>query len=100
MLAANWAFQNSERANREIGIKAAYELAIDKFTKLKRQGKLNKTTEEIQDLAIERALKITEEASGTALQELGPRWFQSGIGKVVGTFKRFVFSQVYLQYTS
>ncbi|MAN62994.1 MAG: hypothetical protein CMI60_13730 [Parvibaculum sp.] len=98
LLTANWAFQNSERANREVGIKAAYELAIDKFTKLKRQGRLDKTTEEIQDLAIERALKITEEASGTALQELGPRWFQSNIGKVVGTFKRFVFSQVYLQY--
>jgi len=98
MLAANWSFQNSERANREIGIKAAYELAIDNFTKLKRQGKLNKTTEEIQDLAIERALKITEEASGTALQELGPRHFQGPIGKVLGTFKRFVFSQLYLQY--
>ena len=98
LLTANWAFQNSERANREVGIKAAYELAIDKFTKLKRQGRLDKTTEEIQDLAIERALKITEESSGTALQELGPRWFQSNIGKVVGTFKRFVFSQVYLQY--
>ena len=98
LLTANWAFQNSERANREVGIKAAYELAVDKFTKLKRQGRLDKTTEEIQDLAIERALKITEEASGTALQELGPRWFQSNIGKVVGTFKRFVFSQIYLQY--
>ena len=101
VLTANWAFQNSERANREVGIKAAYELAIDKFTKLKRQGKLDKTTEEIQDLAIERALKITEEASGTALQELGPRYFQDsfgGLGKVVGTFKRFVFSQIYLQY--
>ena len=98
MLAANWAFQNSERANREIGIMAAYKLAIDKFSKLKAEGKLNKTTEQIQDLAIERALKITEEASGTALQELGPRWFQSGFGKIIGTFKRFVFSQVYLQY--
>ena len=98
MLAANWAFQNSERANREVGIKAAYELAIDNFTKLKAEGKLNKTTEQIQDLAIERALKITEEASGTALQELGPRYFQGPIGKVLGTFKRFVFSQLYLQY--
>ena len=77
MLSANWAFQNSERANREIGILAAYELAIEKFNKLKAEGKLNKTTEQIQELAIERALKITEEASGTALQELGPRWFQS-----------------------
>ena len=98
MLAANWSFQNSERANREVGIKAAYELAIDNFTKLKAEGKLNKTTEQIQDLAIERALKITEEASGTALQELGPRYFQGPIGKVLGTFKRFVFSQLYLQY--
>ena len=97
MLAANWSFQNSERANREVGIKAAYELAIDNFTKLKAEGKLNKTTEQIQELAIERALKITEEASGTALQELGPRWFQSGFGKVIGTFKRFVFSQLYLE---
>ena len=97
MLSANWAFQNSERANREIGILAAYELAIEKFNKLKAEGKLNKTTEQIQELAIERALKITEEASGTALQELGPRWFQSGFGKVIGTFKRFVFSQLYLE---
>ena len=50
------------------------------------------------DIAIDRALKITEEASGSALAELGPAYFQDGWGKVIGTFKRFVFSQIYLQY--
>ena len=83
-LALNWAFQNSERANREIGIMAAYKLAMKKYNN--------------SDIAIDRALKITEEASGSALAELGPAYFQDGWGKVIGTFKRFVFSQIYLQY--
>ena len=83
-LALSWAFQNSERANREIGIYAAYKLGIQKGYK--------------QDEAIQRALDITEEASGTALAELGPQIFMDGPGKVIGTFKRFAFSQLYLQY--
>tara|TARA_R110002124_G_scaffold27255_2_gene97339 strand:+ start:2179 stop:8727 length:6549 start_codon:yes stop_codon:yes gene_type:complete len=83
-LALNWAFQNSERANREVGIMAAYRLGMEKY--------------DDADIAIDRALKITEEASGSALAELGPAYFQDGWGKVIGTFKRFVFSQVYLQY--
>tara|TARA_R110000803_G_scaffold169037_1_gene232083 strand:- start:57 stop:6809 length:6753 start_codon:yes stop_codon:yes gene_type:complete len=83
-LAASWAFQNSERANREIGIYAAYKLGIEKGYS--------------QEEAVRRAVDITEEASGTALAELGPQIFQDGWGKVFGTFKRFAFSQVYLLY--
>tara|TARA_R110002110_G_scaffold304848_1_gene518957 strand:- start:40 stop:7092 length:7053 start_codon:yes stop_codon:yes gene_type:complete len=83
-LAASWAFQNSERANREIGIYAAYKLGIEKGYS--------------QEEAVRRAVDITEEASGTALAELGPQIFQDNWGKVFGTFKRFAFSQVYLLY--
>jgi len=83
-LALSWTFQNSERANREIGIYAAYKLGIEKgYSK---------------EVAIQRAIDITEEASGTALAEIGPEILMDGWGKVVGTFKRFAFSQLYLQY--
>jgi hypothetical protein len=32
------------------------------------------------------------------MAELGPEFFQSGFGKIIGTFKRFALSQIYLQY--
>ncbi len=80
--ALGWVFQNSERANREITLIAAFDLA-------RKNGKS-------VDAAIEEALQIVNDAHGASLAEIGPRFFQQGIGKVAFTFKRFAQSQIYL----
>jgi hypothetical protein len=68
-------FQNTERFNREVTLLAAYDLAK------------SKGMEEGQ--AREEALKFVTFAHGTALAETGPRLFQTGLGKIAFTFKRF-----------
>jgi len=77
-----WVFQNSERANREITLIAAFDLA-------RQNGK------DVNE-AINEALKVVNDAHGASLAEIGPRFFQQGIGKVAFTFKRFAQSQIYL----
>lgn len=80
--ALGWIFQNSERANREITLIAAFDLA-------RQSGKdVNQSIDE--------ALKVVNDAHGASLAEIGPRFFQQGIGKVAFTFKRFAQSQIYL----
>ena len=76
-----WLFQNSERMNREVTLLAAYDLAIQ-----------NGKTEE---QAIQEALDLTMRAHSHALSEAGPEMFQTGIGKVAFTFKRFAQAQIY-----
>jgi len=83
--ALSWFFQNSERANREISLMAAYNLAMK--SGLKHQQ------------AVDKAIRLVDRANGPALAEAGPAWFTDGLGKVIGTFKRFAFSQIYLQTT-
>ena len=80
--ALGWVFQNSERANREITLIAAFDLA-------RQNGK-------DVDAAIAEALGVVNDAHGASLAEIGPRFFQQGIGKVAFTFKRFAQSQIYL----
>jgi hypothetical protein len=80
--ALGWVFQNSERANREITLIAAFDLA-------RKDGKS-------VDQAINEALQVVNDAHGASLAEIGPRFFQQGIGKVAFTFKRFAQSQIYL----
>jgi hypothetical protein len=82
-----WIFQNSERANREITLIAAFDLA--------RKGKDGKPGMSV-DNAIDYALSVVNDAHGAALAEIGPRYFQQGIGKVAFTFKRFAQAQIYL----
>ena len=77
-----WLFQNSERFNREVTLLAAFDLAYEK------SGNVDK--------AIEEAIKLVNDAHGSALAETGPRLFQQGIGKVAFTFKRFAQAQIYL----
>ena len=76
-----YVFQNSERMNREVTLLAAYDLAIQ-----------NGATEE---KAIQEALDLTMRAHSHALSEAGPEIFQTGIGKVAFTFKRFAQAQIY-----
>lgn len=80
--AIGWIFQNSERANREITLIAAFDLA----------RKANKSV----DTAIDEAISVVNDAHGAALAEIGPRFFQQGIGKIAFTFKRFAQAQIYL----
>jgi hypothetical protein len=82
-----WIFQNSERANREITLIAAFNLA--------REGVKGKPGMSVDD-AIDYALSVVNDAHGAALAEIGPRYFQQGIGKVAFTFKRFAQAQIYL----
>jgi len=77
-----WLFQNSERFNREVTLLAAFDLAYEA------SGDVDK--------AIEEAIKLVNDAHGSALAETGPRLFQQGIGKVAFTFKRFAQAQIYL----
>jgi hypothetical protein len=77
-----WIFQNSERLNREVTLIAAFDLAYEKTKNV--------------DKAIEEAIKIVNDAHGSALAETGPRLFQQGFGKVMFTFKRFAQAQIYL----
>lgn len=82
-----WIFQNSERANREITLIAAFNLA--------REGVKGRPGMSV-DNAIEYALSVVNDAHGASLAEIGPRYFQQGIGKVAFTFKRFAQAQIYL----
>ena len=77
-----WMFQNSERANREITLLAAYDLARKKGAS--------------PEAARQEAMNLVTEAHGGALSSTGPRYFQGNIGRVVFTFKRFATSQLYL----
>jgi hypothetical protein len=77
-----WLFQNSERFNREVTLLAAFDLAYERTKNV--------------DKAIEEALKVVNDAHGSALAETGPRLFQQGFGKVMFTFKRFAQAQIYL----
>ena len=85
-LGLGWFFQNSERMNREIALVAAFKLAKGKYKKA--------NTEQL----INRALEIVEDINGPALGEVGPEILQNNLGKALGVFKRFAFSQIYLQW--
>ncbi len=78
-----WVFQNSERANREITLLAAYDLARNS----------GKSAEE----ATKYAIKLMIDAHGNSLSEAGPRMFQNGLGKIAFTFKHFAQTQIALQ---
>jgi hypothetical protein len=85
-----WVFQNSERANREVSLLAAHNL------ELKRLLAKGVSQSKAEELAIEGAIRLVEEANGSAMSETGPEFFQHGFGKLIGTFKRFALSQIYL----
>ena len=87
-----WCFQNAERANREITLLAAFNLELDR---LRRKGVPQAKAEE---MATEGAILTVEEANGSAMTETGPQFFQEGFGRLIGTFKRFALSQIYLSY--
>ena len=85
-LAGGWAFQNTERLNREVGLVMAYRLAKGKYKNATREQNM------------ERALQIVEEMNGPAIAEVGPEFLQNNLGKAVGVFKKFAFAMVYIQW--
>jgi hypothetical protein len=78
-----WVFQNSERFNREVTLLASYMLATDSGMS--------------HENAIQRAIADTEKYNGSASAELGPQLFQKGIGRIIGTFKRYPLNMMHLQ---
>ena len=87
----SWVFQNSERFNREVTLLASYNL---EYNKLKKEGKLSDQV--IAERAATKAIETVEEANGSSMSETGPALFQSDIGKIIGTFKRFALAQIFL----
>lgn len=77
-----WMFQNTERMNREVTYLAGYIAAKDKG-------------DSFVD-AEAYARDLTRRSHGTALPEVGPRYFQTGFGKVMFTFKRYGHAMMHL----
>ena len=93
--ALGWSFQNTERFNREVTLVAAFRLEMEKAQAQGRTGRA------VERAAIDKAIRLVNEANGEALTELGPRIFQ-GVGalaplKVAFTFKRYARAMYALQ---
>jgi hypothetical protein len=86
-----WTFQNTERFNREVTLIAAFRLEMEK----KRAQGL--TGRAVEKEAINKAIRLADEANGETLTELSPRIFQTGPLKVFLTFKRFARAMYALQ---
>jgi hypothetical protein len=86
----SWLFQNSERMNREITLLAAYQLEMDELAKRGIRG------DAATNQAIDKAIKAITFTQGVATPELGSRALQGNIGKVIGTFKKYPMTQLYM----
>ena len=79
----NAAFQTADRANREITLMAAYDLAL-------KDNKGDKIS------AYESAIRMVNDAYGSALAEAGPRILQNNFARVALTFKRFAMNRMFI----
>lgn len=86
-----WTFQNTERFNREVALVSAFRLEMEKAREQGRTGRA------IENAAIDKAIRLANEANGETLTELSPRVFQTGLLRVVLTFKRFARAMYALQ---
>jgi len=77
-----WMFQNTERLNREVTYLASYIA----------EKESGKSTQEATEIAQD----FTRESHGTSLPEVGPRYFQTGWGKTIFTFKRYAHQMMAL----
>lgn len=80
----SWTFQNTERFNREVTYLASY------------LAEKNPNATGFDAKAAEVARDFTRESHGTALPEVGPRYFQTGWGKTILTFKRYAHAMMSL----
>jgi hypothetical protein len=83
-----WMFQNTERMNREVTYIAGYLAATEKA----KQDGGSMSFEQAEA----KSRELTRRTHGTALPEIGPRFFQTGFGKVAFTFKRYGHSMMHL----
>lgn len=99
-----WMFQNTERMNREVTYLAGYIAATDKAI-ADAQEKLGRKLTEAEtetlkkdnfEVAEKYSRDLTRRSHGTALPEVGPRFFQTGFGKVMFTFKRYGHAMMHL----
>ena len=81
-----WMFQNTERMNREVTYIAGYLAAKEKGDSF--------------EVAEEKSREFTRRSHGTALPEIGPKFFQQGFGKVMFTFKRYGHAMLHLLFKS
>jgi len=93
-----WMFQNSERANREITLVAAYNLEMETLlgANWKNQSRTSEKYIEADARATAKAIDLTVRAHSHALPEAGPEYFRTGLPKVMTIFKRFAQQQLYL----
>ena len=88
-----WIFQNTERFNREVTYLASYMGDRDMIKNDKGQFVAGPNAKSIED-SIKQAKDFTRESHGTSLPELGPRYFQTGWGKTIFTFKRYAHAMM------
>jgi hypothetical protein len=93
-------FHHGERANRQVAMIMAYDLALQK--KLKDKGlkpnqweQLGET--ELNDIALD-ALNVTEMTNGGIAAAAAPRIARDGIGKVAFLFKRYGSAMYFMLY--
>ena len=86
-----WTFQNTERFNREVALVSTFRLEMEKAREQGRTGRA------VENAAIDKAIRLANEANGETLTELSPRVFQTGPLKVFLTFKRFARAMYALQ---
>jgi hypothetical protein len=83
-----WMFQNTERMNREVTYISGYLAATEKA----KQDGGSMSFEQAEA----KSRELTRRTHGTSLPEIGPRFFQTGFGKVAFTFKRYGHSMMHL----
>ena len=85
----NWMFKTADRANREMTLMAAYDLAFND-TDPKSVTKGNSIA------SADAAIRMVKDAYGSSLAAVGPRILQNGFAKVALTFKRFALNRDFI----
>jgi hypothetical protein len=79
----NGMFRTADRFNREVALMAAYDM------EMKRNGGN-------REAAHEAAIKLVNDAYGSSLAEVGPRFLQNNFARVAMTFKRFALNRLFI----
>jgi hypothetical protein len=79
-------FNHAEKFNRQNTMIASYELHLDR---LRNDKKVTLSETEMQQEAVEAAIRMTQEANGGAYLETGPSLQRSGLGRVALMYKSY-----------
>jgi hypothetical protein len=80
-----WMMHNSERVTREVTAIAAHKLITDAQPNISKEAALDKVAQ------------IIDDTHGTASPEMGPKFAQHGIGRMVYLLKRYSHAMLWLQ---